>query len=328
MENNILVVVVTYNGAKWFDRCFGSLYTSDVPVDIFIVDNGSTDGTLDLLHNLQKDGGARFCTGRWAESETRLVKLVESKDNLGFGRANNQGLRYAATHSYEYVYLMNEDAWLEEDTLSKLIEASKENVSFGILSPIQMTADMKRMDPRFHKKFPYPDLADKIEAKAENSKLIGEGLFENESKSVIPVEFVMAAHWLITRQCLITVGGFSPAFHHYGEDDNYINRAVYNGFAVGVVLDAKAVHDRENRPETKAFKMRLKSVAAVVKLSNPNQFLLPRLIWQPIELILMSIRYRWAQSFKDAFKLIGDYDRLVKIRRMSKRSGAFLKDFF
>jgi GT2 family glycosyltransferase len=320
VDAKVLVIVVTYNGAKWFDRCFGSLYASKVPVDIFVVDNGSYDMTVERLQDLDLRGGTAIET-EYMASESKLVKLVIAEKNLGFGRANNLGLKYALENGYDYIYLMNEDAWVEPDTIGKMIAASKTNPSYGILSPMQMTADKTKMDPRFAKRFP-----GRPEGVAKDSVSASKGYAAGsvEVAEVVPVKFVMAAHWLITRDCLETVGGFSPAFSHYGEDDNYIHRAIWHGFSIGVVPDAIAVHDREKRKETKAQRMRLKSVASIVKISNPLNNLAWRLFLQPLELFGIGIRYDSLQSMKDAITMIGGYRDLIRIRKESKTKCPFL----
>ena len=134
----------------------------------------------------------------------------------------------------------------------------------------------------------------------------------------------MAAHWMIRRECLVKVGGFSPAFAHYGEDDNYVHRAKYHGFKVGILSAAGAVHDREMRPSPKESRMRLKCVASVVKLSNPLNSFWFRCLFQPVELLAISIRYRSASVFRYIFKFIGSYGRFKAIRAQSKSVGAFL----
>ena len=45
----VLVIVVIYNGVKWLDKCLGSVMKSLIPLDVFIVDNDSSDGTLDYI---------------------------------------------------------------------------------------------------------------------------------------------------------------------------------------------------------------------------------------------------------------------------------------
>lgn len=282
----ILVVIVTYNGLKWVDRCLGSLAATD-QVTAFVVDNGSTDGTVEHIRKAYPS-----------------VHLVVSEENLGFGRANNLGFRYALEQGYDYVYLLNQDAWVYPDTLKSLVQAMERNPAYGVVSPLQITASGDRLDPRFAKKYPYK--------------------FSDTPSGIVEVPFVMAAHWMISRACLEAVGAFSPAFKHYGEDDNYLHRAMWHGFKVGVLHSAKAVHDRELRPEAKQFRMRLKCVASVVKVSNPLNCLVWRLILQPVELFGISIRYWSADVFRNIFTLVSDYPRLVRIRRQSKSKGAFL----
>ena len=296
MKPEILTIVVTYNAMKWLDRCLGSLSESEVPTDVIVIDNGSVDGTCEYIAGNYPD-----------------VLLTRSEENLGFGKANNVGFRYALEHQYRYVYLMNQDAWVYKDTLSVLTSAMDSDSSIGILSPMQMTASGDRPDMRFEKKCPAEALED-ISGPVASGK-------------VYETKFVMAAHWMISCECLQKVGGFSPAFPHYGEDDNFIHRARLKGYRICVHSGAKAVHDREMRPQSKDASMRLKCVASVVKVSNPLNCLWLRLLFQAIELISISLRYSSWPVFQYVFTLIGSYCRLIRLRRESFEDGAFLKSF-
>ena len=292
--NRVLVIVVTYNGMKWMDRCLGSLSCSEVPADVYVVDNGSTDGTREyILENYPH------------------VQLYAAQSNLGFGKANNHGLVHALAHGYEYVYLLNQDAWIFPDTFKVLIEAMEADRSIGILSPMQMAACLDRPDPRFERWCP--------------KKAFREMESRFRSRKVHDVKFVMAAHWMLSRECVENVGGFSPAFSHYGEDDNYVHRAQAKGYRVAVHSGAKAVHDREMRPMSKAVSMRLKCVASVVKISNPRNSMWFRMLIQPLELLAISVRYGSSDVFKFIFKLIRSYRSLAQWRRMSLSDRAFLE---
>ena len=132
MRNQLLVIIVTYNGMKWLERCLSSLTSSTVPSDVYIVDNGSTDGSQDYIRSNFKD-----------------AIFVQSEENLGFGKANNIGLQYAYDKGYEYVYLLNQDAWVEETTFETLISMHKKHPEYGILSPVQIQANNTRMDTNF-----------------------------------------------------------------------------------------------------------------------------------------------------------------------------------
>lgn len=291
MKNRILVIIVTYNGLKWVDRCLGSVRDSVMPADVIVIDNGSGDGT------------SEYISERFPE-----IELVRTGENLGFGNANNIGFRHALENGYEYVYLLNQDAWIYPDTFGKLTDAMESDRSLGILSPMQLTAAADRPDPRFARWCP---------ENAMSEWRAGAG-------GVHETGFVMAAHWMISRECLMKVGAFSPAFGHYGEDDNYIHRARYKGYRIGIHSGALSVHDREIRPMSRKAAMRLKCVASVVKLSNPLSRLWFRMVFQPLELLAISLRYGSWSVFSYIFTFIGSYGRLKSLRAESLEDGAFL----
>ncbi len=293
MKSRILAIVVTYNGMKWLDRCLGSLVMSRTPVDVIVIDNGSQDGTQEYI-----------------QENFPEVKLVSTGENFGFGKANNIGLKHALENGYEYVYLLNQDAWIYPDTLGTLISAMESDRSIGILSPMQMAACENRPDPRFEKRCPKAALKD-YGSRWRSGKVYG-------------VKFVMAAHWMISRECIENVGGFSPAFRHYGEDDNFIHRAIYKGYRICIHSGAGAIHDREMRPISKEAAMRLKCVASVVKLSNPLNRLWVRKMIQPVELFAISLRYRSDSVFRYIFTFIRSYRQLKEYRRLSLQDRAFL----
>ena len=122
-SNKILVIIVTYNAMKWAEKCFTSLRNSSVTSDVIVVDNGSTDGSQEFIHEHFPE-----------------VELIENKENLGFGRANNIGLRKALEDKYEYAYLLNQDAWVLPNTFEELIAVSEKHPEYGVLSPMQLKA--------------------------------------------------------------------------------------------------------------------------------------------------------------------------------------------
>lgn len=220
-QNRILVIIVTYNAMPWVDKCLNSLRLSSVPCDAIIIDNGSID---DTRHYVQEN---------FPE-----VELVEMSKNIGFGQANNIGLRKVIDNGYDYAYLLNQDAWIFPDTFEQLIKASEAHPEYGILSPMQIKADESHFDDKF--------ATNVIGNHQKNRPLLVEDLYFQKKEGIYDVSFVMAAHWFLTRDCIETVGGFSPTFFVYGEDDNYLNRTFFWGMKVGIVPRAKAVHDRSD----------------------------------------------------------------------------------
>ena len=286
----ILVVIVTYNALKWVKKCLNSVEKSTLPADVLVIDNGSTDGTLPLIR-----------------TDYPRTRIIETGENLGFGAANNRGLRIAHDECYDFVYLMNQDAWLQKDTLEKLVAAHKPE--WGILSPMQLNAH-GRCDKQFKKKC----------GKLVDAALKG---YHNDTL-VVEVPFVMAAHWLVSRKAIETVGGFSPAFKQYGEDDNWIDRLHYHGLHCGVVPAAKAVHDRGKRRVPREKKMELKCIATVVKVSDPNRSWHRMRIREVLELIGMGLKNFSAVPWHFIPELRARFPELKAFRDASKEKGAFL----
>lgn len=268
--NKVLVIVVTYNAMQWVERCLNSIFSSSIPLDVYIVDNGSTDGSQDYI-----------------KSHYSTLLFYQSKKNLGFGRANNIGLRYALDNGYDYVYLLNQDAWLMPNTIEILIGVHKANPFYGILSPLQMQANMLRLDENF-----------KLCCLGKSNDSDWEDFFLGRRSDVFSVSYIMAAHWLISRDCLKKVGGFSPTFPHYGEDNNYANRTLYHEFAIGVVPNAVAVHDREYRRSNKARDIYMSYIFILIFLSD---------IYKPVS-------KQWLKVLVSTVKVMLIYKSLLPLR--------------
>ncbi len=108
---DISVVIVSFNTKKLLDDCLTSLYKSIrgqlFDVEIIVVDNASTDGTREMLIN-----------------KYPKVRTIFNSENVGFGRANNQGIRKAAG---EYVLLLNSDTIVPNHAMKKLYEFTKKH---------------------------------------------------------------------------------------------------------------------------------------------------------------------------------------------------------
>lgn len=217
----VFVVIVTYNGLKWYDRCFGSLKSSEIPLKVIAVDNASTDGSCDYIRQHFPE-----------------VEVFLQDKNLGFGRANNLGMRYALDHGADFVFLLNQDAWIEPDTIKNLIEIHQKHPEYGILSPIHMTADKQHIEPLLLQRI--------ADYKTTDPQLVNDFYFRT-LKEVYDTKYVNAAAWLLPRGTIETIGGFDPIFFHYGEDDNYINRMLFQSMKVGICPQTQIVHDN-NRP--------------------------------------------------------------------------------
>ena len=219
----LYAIVVTYKGQCWYDRCFGSLRASTFPVQTIVVDNASNDGSAEYIQDHFPE-----------------IHLIESQENLGFGRANNIGMRYALDHGCDYVFLLNQDAWVEPDTFEKLIAIHKRHPEYGLLGPVQVNAEKNKVLDGVVQCLINPDNV--------NKQMFSDFIM-GSTDEVYPVAEINAAAWLLPRNTLETVGGFDPIFLHYGEDWNYLSRVLYHNLKVGLTPGIKVVHDCKERVE-------------------------------------------------------------------------------
>jgi len=216
----VYVVIVTYNGYKWIDKCLSSLLKSTIDLHIIVVDNLSTDKTVEFIKN-----------------EFPNVDLILQENNLGFGKANNIGISKALKEGADYVFLLNQDAWIELNTIELLLNQGLQNPEYGIISPIHLVAEKDHFESSFSN-FIVPPYG--------FTNFMSD-LYFNRVKELYETRFINAAGWLLSKKCLLKVGGFDPVFFHYEEDMNYTHRVLFHGFKIGFVPEAKMCHDCANR---------------------------------------------------------------------------------
>lgn len=237
LDKKVFVIIVTYNGARWIDKNIQSLLASSYPVNIIVADNCSTDDSVALLKNYPK------------------VQLIETGANLGFGKANNLAMQKALEQGADCLFLLNQDAWVFEDTIAKLVDVIASNAKTGIVSPVHYVADEETLDSNFKT---YLD---------RSTPLPG-------NDHLFATTFVNAAAWMLSRECVEKVGLFEPLFGHYGEDRNYCDRVLYHGFSIYIDTASRIVHDRviTRNFHKDVIQSQYKILATLI---NPNIMIVP-----------------------------------------------------
>jgi GT2 family glycosyltransferase len=298
----VIAIIVTYNGIKWYQKCFDSLINSIIPIEIIAIDNNSVDETVPFI----KDNYPK-------------IKLIENSENLGFGKANNIGLQYAIEQNADFVFLLNQDAWIKPDTIEKLI-AQMHQSDYGILSPIHLSGDEKKLDFGFARYISADHCPDFISDFVANGKAIDK---------VYPIKFVNAAMWLMSRDCLNTVGGFAPIFPHYGEDFNYTDRCKYHKQKIGIYPYAIGIHDRVIKDAKKMTVKQIRQanyVDNLVALTDINRSLSASLLKFPFQSLGYNLKNyaAWKSillfllSIVDVLKVL---PKVYKERAMMKKMG-------
>lgn len=278
-----------------------SLRRSAIPVDVFVVDNGSTDGTQSFIRAEYPD-----------------YMFHQNPDNKGFGKANNLGLQYALDNEYDYVYLMNQDAWIQENTILELVRIAQSHPKYGIVGPVQLDATEHHLELQFCRSSLRSDVA--------LQSYVSDLYFRGDLKQdVYTVSYLMASHWLVSRSCLSAIGGFSPVFFHYGEDDNYIHRVLYHGFEIGLAPHVTAIHDchvQKSNPDVmeKVYRDYANFLVLLSQPAKAYSFKGPIFVF-----CINAIKEKRFQYLKYACKLIRNKRKIKDCRKDSILGFAFLE---
>jgi GT2 family glycosyltransferase len=122
MKNPITLMMVTYNRLDYTKRTLEGLKKSvSIPFNLVIVDNGSTDGTIDFLDSLKVEDFIFI----------KSISIIKNKENMGIGIARNQGLAEAKELCTEWYCTIDNDVEMPDGWLSECIDILKHNGSFG-----------------------------------------------------------------------------------------------------------------------------------------------------------------------------------------------------
>lgn len=220
METKISVIIVNFNGEKYLKNCIVSLLANKTPrFEIIVVDNGSADGSLEVL----KDP--------LIHNSKYKIHLVENRTNLGFAGGNNVGLKQATG---EYLLLLNNDTVVEKDFLSSLLKAFEEIPNLGCVQPkIVLMKD--------------PNIIDSCGSFfTDSSFLYHFGYDKNQALEIysrpFPVFSVKGVAMLVRKDLVDKIGLFDDDFWSYYEETDFCHRVWLAGYECWYYPKTKILH--------------------------------------------------------------------------------------
>lgn len=216
------MVVVSYNSRDRLRACVEPI--SALPgVNVFVVDNASSDGCLETVDDLP-------------------VTLLPQADNGGFARGCNTGWRAGGA---EFVLLLNPDAIVDEPSLRTLLAVLEENPAAGAVAPKILRPDGSfeyslRRFPRLRSTFAQAMFVDRLLPRARwaDEMVRDHAAYE---RAATP-EWVTGACILLRRTALEALGGLDERFFLYCEDVDLCRRTWDAGYSVHYEPSAVAVH--------------------------------------------------------------------------------------
>ena len=232
---DISVIIVNWNGRDLLARCIESIlkHPPSAPYEIVVVDNASTDGSVEWLRAAQRNGRLKDAN----------LRLIENKENVGFGRANNIAFSQI---SARMLFLLNSDTEVREGTIDRLVDALKSNEKAAGCGPKMLNTDGS-FRPTVYRNPPavweilvtglrlYYLLPRRIRAEL----LLGPHWDHSKRRTT---RTLSGAAILLRRDVIDSVGGFDEEFYFYGEDIELGLRIVNAGWELLFEPTAQVVH--------------------------------------------------------------------------------------
>lgn len=224
---DVSIIIVSYNTADMLSDCIKSIYEniSGLQYEIIVVDNASCDGTVDII-----------------KKEFPDVVLVESDENLGFGRANNMGMDKA--HG-KYLLLLNSDTLLLGNAVKDMFDQAEvmrtDGRKLGALGSILIGGD--NLTCHSYGSFITPG----FELREVLAKYLR--FMKSESNThpkridhELSVDYVTGADMFVPKSVFDATGGFDPDFFMYCEEVDWQKRMCEMGFERLVVPTSGIKH--------------------------------------------------------------------------------------
>src|SRR3989344_4602101 len=217
--NKLSVIIVNYNTKKLTLQCIKSVIEEGYGIlaEIIVVDNGSTDGSLAELVKL-----------------TKSIKLIKNEKNLGFAKANNQGIKIAKG---KYILLLNSDTIVKKGTLQKLVHFAENKDDAGAVVPKLMNSDGSVQASVYN----FPTLQRAVRQYWFGEKDLLDKYYPTDDTAVVIDMGVMAA-FLITPSALKKIGLLNERYFMYYEDFDYCRELRKAGLKTYYLPTAEVIH--------------------------------------------------------------------------------------
>jgi GT2 family glycosyltransferase len=221
------IVIICWNDLKVISQCLESVFseTDQIPFEVIISDNGSSDGSLDYIRQ-------HFLT----------VRIVENGENLGFARGNNAGI--AASHG-EYVLILNPDTIIRDRALEKLVafaDSHPEAGAFGcrVLNPDGSFQNPARPIPTL---FGYLISALYLRSLGRLSPRFDSDVYAGwEGRSKRAIGYQSGCCIMFRRDILTTLHAFDERFFFHFEESDLCYRIWKSGRSVLFCPNAEITH--------------------------------------------------------------------------------------
>jgi len=232
VDKSVSIIILSWNTKELLKRCLRSIYsgytidTHRYKVEIIVVDNGSTDGSVEMVKKVISDQ-------RSVVSGKVTFRLIENQRNLGFGAGNNQGMKMAKG---EYILLLNSDTVVKDEAPLKMAEFLAKNPKAGAVGCKLLNPDGSPQPSAG----PFPNLwVSAIMLFAEH--WLGD-LVRASFNQTKEVDWVMGAALMARREVIKKAGLMDEGIFMYMDEVEWCYRIKKSGYKVMFYPGAEITH--------------------------------------------------------------------------------------
>lgn len=293
---DISVVIVNWNTCDLTLQCLRSV-SAQIGMfssQIIVVDNGSEDGSVEAIR-------VAFPS----------VTVIANKQNLGFAKANNQGLCRCVG---QYIFLINSDVVLRDECIALLYRYMEERREIGMLGPRILNGDLTLQESCKE----FPTLWNSVcRALALDSAFPNVRCFSSQlmrywsHDDVRLVDILSGCFWVVRREALEAVGCLDERFFMYAEDKDWCKRFWKAGWPVVYYPVAEAIH-------LVAASSGRDPVRFYIEMNRANL-----LYWTKHHGRIKQFIFRWIMLLHETLRIFGE--TAIWIMRPSQKHAAQLK---
>ncbi|HEL4236346.1 TPA: glycosyltransferase family 2 protein [Stenotrophomonas maltophilia] len=229
MNVAIAAIVVTYQSGSTIDACLSRLRQAQDVAEIRVIDNGSVDGTLEIVQ-------------RHASHDPR-VRFIGNPDNPGFAAANNQGV---ADSGSPWLAFINPDLMVEPETLAGL--RSRADALGDCLLGVEQLDEHGHADEAVRRRD--PDFLLMLRSPGKGSKL---AVPRDPQQALQRVPALSGALLMMSRALFDRIGGWDAGYRLHAEDLDLCRRAREAGAVVAIANDLQVTHVRGVSSRSRPF---------------------------------------------------------------------------
>lgn len=226
---DLSIIIVSYNTKNITVDCIESIIknTSGVTFEIIVIDNASTDGTIKEIYN----------------NKSNNIKIINNKENLGFSKANNIGVKNA---SGRYYLFLNSDTVVYKNTLKGMVEFMDSHKNAGAATCF-IKLPNGELDDSSHRGFPTPWNSlihfSRLSKLFPKSKLLnGYSLSYLNLKKTHEIDACAGAFMIVRPAVGDEVGWWDEDYFWYGEDLDFCYRLKKRGWKIYFVPKFQILH--------------------------------------------------------------------------------------